>query len=38
MKDVQARREMAKEEFDAWNGYLEARQHELPAPDFQIDE
>jgi hypothetical protein len=29
---------MAKEEFDAWNGYLEARKNELPGPDFHIDE
>lgn len=28
---------MAKEEFDAWYGYLEARKEDLPKPDFEID-
>lgn len=37
-KDVTARKQMAKEEFDAWNGYLEVRRTVLPAPDFQIDQ
>jgi len=37
-KDVQARKEMAKEEFDAWVGYLDGRRNELPKPDFHIDE
>jgi hypothetical protein len=36
-KDVQARREMAKEEFDAWSNYLEGRKLVLPKPDFEID-
>lgn len=29
---------MAKEEFDAWTGYLAARENELPHPDFAIEE
>jgi hypothetical protein len=29
---------MAKEEFDAWYGYLEARKQTLPKPDYAIDE
>ena len=37
-KDVTARKQMAKEEFDAWYGYLEARKLDLPKPDFEIDQ
>ena len=29
---------MAKEEFDAWNGYLEIRREALPKPDYEIDQ
>ena len=29
---------MAKEEFEAWNAYLEARKLDLPKPDFEIDQ
>jgi hypothetical protein len=29
---------MAKEEFDAWNGYLQARKEDLPKPDFEIEQ
>lgn len=29
---------MAKEEFEAWNGYMELRRAVLPKPDFAIDE
>lgn len=29
---------MAKEEFDAWNEYLEIRREALPKPDFEIDQ
>jgi hypothetical protein len=28
-KDVQARKEMAKVEFDAWNSYLEVRKYDI---------
>ena len=37
MKDTQARKEMAKEEFDDWHNYLIARREDLPKPDFEID-
>jgi hypothetical protein len=37
-KDVQARKQMAKEEFDLWNGYLETRKAVLPSPDYHIEE
>ena len=37
-KDVQARKQMAKEEFDAWNDYLEIRRQALPKPDFEIEQ
>jgi hypothetical protein len=36
-KDVSARKEMAKEEFNAWNGYLEIRRSALTKPDWEID-
>ena len=29
---------MAKEEIDAWTGYLEARKSDLPRPEYAIDE
>jgi hypothetical protein len=29
---------MAKEEFDAWNGYLQSRKEDLPMPDYEIEE
>jgi hypothetical protein len=29
---------MAKEEFDAWNGYLELRRATLPKPDYEIEQ
>ena len=29
---------MAKEEFDAWNSYLENRREALPKPDYEIDQ
>ena len=29
---------MAKEEFDAWHGYLQSRKEDLPEHDFTIDE
>lgn len=28
---------MAKEEFDAWYNYLQARKEDLPKPDYEID-
>lgn len=37
-KDVQARKQMAKEEFDAWFEYLQSRKEDLPKSDFEIDE
>ena len=37
-KDVSARKQIAKEEFDAWTGYLEVRKEQLPKPDYHIDE
>jgi len=37
-KDVQARKQMAKEEFDLWHGYLEARKAVLPSPDYHIED
>lgn len=37
-KDVTARKQIAKEEFDAWNGYLEIRKANLPKPDYEIDQ
>lgn len=36
--DKQAKKEMAKEEFDAWFGYLESRKEELPETEYVIDE
>jgi hypothetical protein len=36
-KDVTARKQMAKEEFDAWNDYLELRKAALPKPDYEIE-
>jgi len=37
-QDVTARKQISKEEFDAWTGYLELRRAVLPKPDFVIDE
>lgn len=37
-KEVGARKEMAKEEFNLWHGYLEARKEVLPNPDYHIDD
>lgn len=39
-QDVQARRQIASEEFDAWSGYLKARKEHIAAEceDFHIDE
>jgi len=37
IKDLSARKELAKEEFDAWNGYLEGRKQDLPMPDYDIE-
>lgn len=37
-KEVEARRQIAKEEFDSWFNYLEARREDLPAEDYTIDE
>lgn len=37
-KDFLARKQMAKEEFDAWHAYLESRKLVLPKPEFEIDE
>lgn len=37
-KDVSARKQIAKEEFDAWNQYLEVRKEQLPKPDYEIDQ
>ena len=33
-----ARKQIAKEEFDAWNGYLEVRRGSLPKPDYEIEQ
>ena len=37
-KDITARKQMAKEEYDAWVTYQEARMQTLPTPEFVIDE
>ena len=37
-KDLQARKQMAKEEFDAWTSYMEERRSVLPKPDYEIDQ
>jgi hypothetical protein len=37
-KDVTARKQIAKEEFVAWTGYLEIRRAALPKPDYEIDQ
>jgi hypothetical protein len=37
-KDVSARKQIAKEEYDAWNGYLELRRTTLPKPDYEIEQ
>ena len=37
-KDITARKQMAKEEYDAWSSYLEVRKLALPNPEFVIDE
>lgn len=37
-KDVSARKQIALEEFTAWNGYLELRKASLPKPDFTLDD
>ena len=36
-RDLQAKKQIAKEEFDAWNGYLDSRREDSPKPDFEID-
>ena len=36
-KDSESRKEMAKEEFDAWQQYIKQRKSELPQPDFAIE-
>ena len=36
-KDVEAKKQMAKEEFDAWCKYLQDRKQDLPKPDYEID-
>jgi len=37
-KEVAARKQMAKEEFDLWTGYLETRKQALPDPDYRIED
>ena len=37
-RDVAARQQMAKEEFDLWTGYLESRKLALPDPDYRIED
>ena len=37
IKDLSARKEIAKEEFDAWHGYLEGRKEDLPKPEYDIE-
>lgn len=37
IRDTQGRKEMAKEEFDAWHSYLIERRADLPASDFSIE-
>jgi hypothetical protein len=37
IKDVEGRKQIAKEEFDAWFGYLEARREDMPKPEYEID-
>ena len=37
-KDIEARKEMAKQEFQSWNTYLQERKQDLPKPDFEIDQ
>lgn len=37
-KDISARKEMAKQEFDSWNLYLQERKADLPKPDYEIDQ
>lgn len=37
MKDTSARKELAKEEFDAWFNYLNGRKQDMPMPDYDIN-
>ena len=36
--DLEGRKQMAKEEFDAWDNYLQERKQDLPKPDFEIED
>ncbi|CDW79293.1 UNKNOWN [Stylonychia lemnae] len=38
MKDSSARKELAKEEFDAWMNYLNGRKQDMPMPDYDINQ
>lgn len=38
IKDSEGRKQMAKEEFDAWHNYLLERKADLPSPDFVFEE
>ena len=37
VKDMDARKQMAKAEFDAWYKYLQERKQDLPKPDYEMD-
>ena len=37
IKDIQGRKELAKEEFDAWLNYLNGRKEDLPRPEYDIE-
>ena len=36
--DREAKKQMAKEEFDAWHGYLEGRKEDLVEPGYVVDD
>lgn len=37
IKDLEGRKQIAKEEFDTWYRYLQDRENDLPKPDYEID-
>jgi hypothetical protein len=37
-RELSARKQIAKAEFDAWFAYLQSRKDDLPKPDYEIDE
>ncbi len=38
IKEIEGRKQIAKEEFDAWHEYLQSRKEDLPKPDFEIED